>query len=81
MGCPERDKWLQAMIEKIDSLIKNKTWILVDKVDGRKVISCKWIFKKKLETVEIENIRFKARLVAEVLHKMELITMRSFLMW
>ena len=48
MNCPKKDKWLQAMIEEIDSLIKNKTWILVDKVDGRKVISCKWIFKKKL---------------------------------
>ena len=64
MNCPEKDRWLQAMIEEIDSLIKNKTWILVDKVEGRKIISCKWIFKKKLESTEVEQIKFKARLVA-----------------
>ncbi|KAL1536502.1 hypothetical protein AAHA92_29144 [Salvia divinorum] len=61
---PENDRWLQAMIEEIESLIKNKTWILVDKVEGRKVISCKWIYKKKLESAENDKVRFKARLVA-----------------
>ena len=64
ISCAERDKWLLAMIEEIDSLIKNKTWVLVEKVEGRKVISCKWIFKKKLESAENDKIRFKARLVA-----------------
>ena len=26
----EKEKWIAAMDEEIDSLIKNKTWILVD---------------------------------------------------
>ena len=64
ISCIEKDKWLQAMIEEVDSLIKNKTWILVDRIEGRKVVSCKWIFKKKLESAENESVRFKARLVA-----------------
>lgn len=41
MECKERKKWLKAMIEEIDSLLKNGTWILVDKMEGRRVISCK----------------------------------------
>ena len=50
------------MIEEIQSLLKNKTWILVKKPDTQRLMSCKWIFKKK---VEVGNkVRFKARLVA-----------------
>lgn len=64
MGSKDKDKWLKAMIDEIDSLIKNGTWILVDKVEGRKIVSCKWIFKKKIESADNELIRFKARLVA-----------------
>ena len=60
----ECQKWMQAMIEEIESLLKNGTWILVDRPDGRKIVSCKWIFKKKIDAAEIDRIRFKARLVA-----------------
>lgn len=31
------------MKEEIDSLNKNKTWILVVKTEFRKVIGCKWV--------------------------------------
>ena len=34
MNCKERDKWQKAMIDEIDFLIKNGTWILVDRVPG-----------------------------------------------
>lgn len=60
----EYKKWMQAMIEEIDSLLKNGTWVLVEKPDGRRVVSCKWIFKKKIGAAEHEDIRYKARLVA-----------------
>lgn len=53
------------MKEEIDSLIKNKTWILVDKVELRKVIGCKWVFKKKVEVALSHKVRYKARLVAK----------------
>lgn len=66
MNSKEWERWMKAMIEEIESLLKNGTWILVEKLDGRKVISCKWTFKKKIESTlsESERIRFKARLVA-----------------
>ena len=62
--CKERQKWIKAMREEIESLLKNGTWILVDNPETQKLISCKWMFKKKVEVSEVESIRFKARLVA-----------------
>ena len=38
----------KAMNEKINSIMGNKTWKLVDLPPGNKPIGCKWIFKKKL---------------------------------
>ena len=64
VGGPEKEQWVRAMKEEFDSLIRNKTWILVDKVMMRRVISCKWVYKKKIEIADQEQIRFKARLVA-----------------
>ena len=64
MDCKEWEKWMKAMVEEIDSLLRNGTWVLVERPDGRRVVSCKWIFKKKLEGADSENVRFKARLVA-----------------
>lgn len=40
-------KWNRAMQEEMDSLIKNGTWLLVDKPEGQKVIGCRWLFKLK----------------------------------
>ena len=86
INCKERDKWLKAMIEEMDSLIKNGTWVLVDKVEGRKIVSCKWIFKKKIESADNEKVRFKARGFTqdwwqEGSHKKKVwITLKSFLL-
>lgn len=44
---PDKDRWIAAMQEEIESLLKNGTWILVDKPKFQKLVSCKWIFKKK----------------------------------
>ena len=53
--------WLQAMSEEIESLRKNKTWILVDQPKKQKVVGCKWIFKKKEDIPGVERPRFKGR--------------------
>ncbi|KAK3017740.1 hypothetical protein RJ639_003096 [Escallonia herrerae] len=56
--------WKEAINEKIDSIMGNGTWKLVDLPLGSQPIGCKWIFKKKLRVDgSIEN--FKARLVAK----------------
>lgn len=62
MASKDKEKWLKAMNEEIDSLMANRTWSLVDKVEGRKLVTCKWIFKRKIEADG--SIRYKARLVA-----------------
>ena len=46
------------------SLIKNKTWELIEKPAMRKTVSCKWIVKIKERILGTEPRRFKARLVA-----------------
>ena len=56
--------WINAMKDEMDSLTKNKTWTLVQKLKGRKIIGCKWIFKRKEGIPGVEPSRFKARLVA-----------------
>ncbi|KAH9694912.1 Integrase catalytic domain-containing protein [Citrus sinensis] len=58
-------EWQQAMDEEILSLYKNNTWELVKKLDKRRVVDCKWIFKVKDGLTGDEPKRFKARLVAK----------------
>ena len=38
---PEKDRWLRTMQEEIDSLYKNKTWVLVLRPLDQKTIGCK----------------------------------------
>ena len=77
----EAENWLKAIHEEMDSLKKNQTWILVKQPEGKSIISCKWIFKRKVGIPGVEASRFKARLVARgFLKRRELITMRSFLL-
>lgn len=58
----ERDNWLDAMQDEYNSLITNKTWILVKKPNDQKVIDNKWVFKLK-KNIDGSIERFKARLV------------------
>ncbi|GJZ12951.1 retrotransposon protein, putative, ty1-copia subclass [Tanacetum coccineum] len=57
-------KWKDAMEEAIDSLRKNKTWELVDLLAGQKLGSSKWFFKIKEGIKGVQNLMYKARLVA-----------------
>nr|GFD24618.1 zinc finger, CCHC-type [Tanacetum cinerariifolium] len=50
--------------DKMDSIMGNNTWVLVDLPPGCKPLGCKWIFKIKLKvngTIE----KFQARLVIQ----------------
>lgn len=47
------------MKKDLESLHKNQTWELIDKLAAQKIVGCKWIFKNK------DGIRFKARLVVK----------------
>lgn len=43
----QKQKWIKAMNEEMDSLNKNQTWDLVPRPKSQKVIGCRWIYKKK----------------------------------
>ena len=47
------------------SLYKNKTWDLVKLPKGKKVVCCKWVFKKKEGTLGVKEPRYKVRLVTK----------------
>ena len=47
MNSQEKDKWIGAMVEEIESLQKNQAWQLVELPTSKRVIGCKWVDKKK----------------------------------
>jgi hypothetical protein len=43
-------QWLDATQAEFDTLLKNQTWTLIDRLPIAKVISSKWVFKHKLRS-------------------------------
>ena len=58
------ESWNSGMKDEMESLLKNETWEIVDRPDKQKVISSRWLYKKKPGIPGVEPERFKARLVA-----------------
>ncbi|KAL1212253.1 Retrovirus-related Pol polyprotein from transposon RE1 [Cardamine amara subsp. amara] len=58
------EKWNGGMSEEMNSLLNNQTWDIVDRPSDQKVISCRWLYKKKCGIPGVEPERYKARLVA-----------------
>ena len=58
----ESSNWKKALDEEYAALIKNETWILVQRPKDAKLIKTRWILTKKQEG---ESTRYKARLVAK----------------
>jgi hypothetical protein len=59
-----QEKWLQAATDKMDSLISNNTWTLVDPPRNRKVLKGRWVFRYK-RGPSGQVIRYKARWVVK----------------
>lgn len=58
------DLWRQAMLEELNSIEENNTWMLTDLPVSKRPIGLKWVFKlKKDETGAV--VKHKARLVAK----------------
>eukprot|EP00468_Gymnochlora_sp_CCMP2014_P011504 CAMPEP_0167749862 /NCGR_PEP_ID=MMETSP0110_2-20121227/5657_1 /TAXON_ID=629695 /ORGANISM="Gymnochlora sp., Strain CCMP2014" /LENGTH=1396 /DNA_ID=CAMNT_0007635091 /DNA_START=3079 /DNA_END=7269 /DNA_ORIENTATION=+ len=56
-------QWEEAISNELDALTKNKTWNIIKRPPGAKLVGSRWIFKvKRTKTGSIE--RRKARLVA-----------------
>lgn len=63
LSSDERDEWSKAMNEELQSFYQNKAWELVEKPSDGKVVQCKWVYKKKLNSDN--TVRYRARLVAK----------------
>ena len=61
----DRESWMVAMSEEMQSLDKYSVRELVSKPKDRKIVGCKWVFRKKEGTHEGDAVRYKARLVAK----------------
>uniref|UniRef100_A0A803QIL4 Reverse transcriptase Ty1/copia-type domain-containing protein n=1 Tax=Cannabis sativa TaxID=3483 RepID=A0A803QIL4_CANSA len=65
MQSDDKLEWDNAMDDDMTSLTKNKTWYLVRRPKGQRVIGCKWVYRHKDGILGVEKARFKARLVAK----------------
>ena len=61
----DKEKWISAMQEEMQSLEKNDTWEIVSLPKQKKLVRCKWVFKRKEGLSPSEPPRFKARLVSK----------------
>lgn len=59
----EKDLWLDAMRDEMDSLKKNETYELVKLPKGKKVLKNRWVFKNKIDGEK--TVKRKARLVVK----------------
>ena len=60
---PDSREWKLAIIREITALIANAIWFLSDLPQGRRTVTCKWVFKIKYNPDGIID-KYKARLVA-----------------
>ena len=65
MASNDSSKWLIAMKQEMESLAKNKTWDIVEAPKKKKIVECKWIFKRKEDPSNGVPPIYKARVVAK----------------
>ena len=62
MSSPEKEQWLAAIKEELQTMESLKAWRVVDLPPGRKTIDTKWVLRKKCPPNG--PVRYRARLVA-----------------
>jgi hypothetical protein len=65
IACSDREKWIAAMQDEMQSLEKNCTWNVVPLPKGKKHVRCKRIYKRKEGLSPSEPPKYKGRLVAK----------------
>ncbi|MCO5561943.1 hypothetical protein L7F22_015569 [Adiantum nelumboides] len=58
-------KWEQAMQSEYNLIVANETWDFVELPSGKNALPCKWVYKKKYTSEDLEPNKYKARLVAK----------------
>jgi hypothetical protein len=64
LSSPEAADWKKAMNAEYEALKRNKTWIIVDRPQGKKTVESRWVLRTKLKKDGSVDRR-KARLVAK----------------
>lgn len=60
---PDADKWVEALHKKFGDLMRNHTWILVERPRGKKILTSKWVFVRKPNATRVgEVIRHRVRI-------------------
>ncbi|KAL6333003.1 hypothetical protein AAG906_020022 [Vitis piasezkii] len=65
----EKSRWMGATVEKIRSLHKNQTWDLVELLEEKRAIGCKWDEKFKARLVTKEGLFNRTRTPGRKLRK------------
>lgn len=60
---PDKEQWIEAMRDELNSLAKNHVWDLVKRPVGKNIITNRWVFRVKYSP-DGKKERYKARLVA-----------------
>jgi len=63
ISCPNLSNWLMEMQEELESLYKNGTWELCELLKSHRTLTAKWIYKRKEGIPQVEDTRWKARLL------------------
>ncbi|KAH9714566.1 retrovirus-related pol polyprotein from transposon RE2 [Citrus sinensis] len=66
----ENPKWFATMKDEYNALMDNKTWSLVPKSAGQKIVGNKWVFRVK-QNSDGSLAKYKARLVAKGFQQIE----------
>ena len=57
-------EWQQAMKAELDAMTNNNTWSVVNLLNGKQPLGCRWIYKVKYN-LDGSVSRYKAHLVAQ----------------
>ena len=66
----EDPAWVDAMMEKYDSIVRNSAWEIVPRPEGKSVVGSRWIYKVKQATDRSVE-KYKARFVARGFSQIE----------
>ncbi|XP_037959270.1 uncharacterized mitochondrial protein AtMg00820-like [Teleopsis dalmanni] len=64
LSSPESEEWKNTILQKYSALVKNNTWIIVDRPKNKETIDTRWFLRTKRDADGTINKR-KARLVAK----------------
>jgi hypothetical protein len=72
--------WQEAMIDEYASIMKNDVWEVVPRLEGKKVVGSKWIYKVKNATYGSMD-KYKSWFMANGFPNERELTMRRLLPW